>query len=95
MMRPSNDLPVVFLCRDIVDFRKGINGLAILVEEHLEQDSFSEQLFVFCNRKRDKVKILYWESSGFCLWQKCLEQDCSVQNQVVVEICSPDLQLHA
>ncbi len=74
MMRPSNDLPVVFLCRDIVDFRKGINGLAILVEEHLEQDPFSEQLFVFCNRKRDKVKILYWESSGFCLWQKCLEK---------------------
>ncbi len=53
MMRPSNDLPVVFLCRDIVDFRKGINGLAILVEDQLEQDPFSEQLFVFCNRKRD------------------------------------------
>jgi len=74
MMRPSNELPVVYLCRDVVDFRKGINGLAILVEETLEGDPFSEKLFVFCNRKRDKVKILYWERSGFCLWQKRLER---------------------
>ena len=70
MMRPSNELPAVFLCRDIVDFRKGINGLAILAEEAFELDPFSAQLFVFCNRKRDKIKILYWETSGFCLWQK-------------------------
>ena len=74
MMRPSNELPAVYLCRDIVDFRKGINGLAILVEQALEQNPFSEQLFVFCNRSRDKVKILYWELSGFCLWQKSLEK---------------------
>lgn len=74
MMRPSNDLSAVYLCRDIVDFRKGINGLAILVEETLLRDPFSEQLFVFCNRRRDRVKILYWERSGFCLWQKRLEK---------------------
>ena len=40
MMRPSNDLPVVYLCRDIVDFRKGINGLSILVEDTLLRDPF-------------------------------------------------------
>ena len=60
MMRPSNALPAVYLCREIVDFRKGINGLAVLVEEALQHNPFSEQLFVFCNRKRDKIKILYW-----------------------------------
>ncbi len=60
MMRPSSELPAVYLCRDIVDFRKGINGLAILVEQVLEHDPFSEHLFVFCNRTRNKVKILYW-----------------------------------
>ncbi len=74
MMRPSNELPAVYLCRDIVDFRKGINSLAILVEGMLELDPFSEKLFVFCNRKRDKVKILYWERNGYCLWQKSLER---------------------
>ncbi len=74
MIRPPNDLPAVYLCRDIVDFRKGINGLSILVEEVLLRDPFSEQLFVFCNRHRDRVKIIYWEHSGFCMWQKRLEK---------------------
>lgn len=74
MMRPSNDLPEVYLCREPVDFRKGINGLAILVEQALNHDPFSEKLFVFCNRRRNRVKVLYWERSGFCLWQKRLEK---------------------
>jgi len=75
VIRPSNDLPAVYLCREPVDFRKGIHGLAVLVEESLRLDPFSEQLFVFCNRRRDRVKILYWERSGFCLWQKRLERE--------------------
>lgn len=74
MMRPANDLPVVYLCRDSVDFRKGINGLSVLVEDTLCLDPFSEHLFVFCNRRRNRVKVLYWERSGFCLWQKRLEK---------------------
>ena len=74
MMRPSNDISEVYLCRDSVDFRKGINGLAVLVEEALYLDPFSEKLFVFCNRRRNRIKILYWERSGFCLWQKRLEK---------------------
>jgi len=74
MMRPSSDLPEVFLCRDIVDFRKGINGLTVLVEDALGLDPFSEKLFIFCNRKRNMVRILYWERNGFCLWQKRLEK---------------------
>ena len=52
MMRPANELSAVYLCREFVDFRKGINGLAVLVEAALRLDPFSEQLFVFCNRKR-------------------------------------------
>ncbi|MBF0311690.1 MAG: IS66 family insertion sequence element accessory protein TnpB [Magnetococcales bacterium] len=75
MMRPSHDLVNVFLCLDPVDFRKGINGLATLVETLLDQDPFSAGLFVFRNRRRDKVKILYWERNGFCLWQKRLEEE--------------------
>jgi transposase len=74
MIRPSNELPAVYLCREAVDFRKGINGLSILVEEMLSLDPFSEQLYVFCNRRRNQVRILYWERNGFCLWQKRLEK---------------------
>ena len=73
-MRPGDDVEV-YLCRDIVDMRKSINGLSILVEQTLGLDPFAAQLFVFCNRKRDKVKILYWERSGFALWYKRLERD--------------------
>ena len=75
MFRPSMDIETVWLCREAVDFRKGINGLAVLVEAKLCKDPFSEHLFVFTNRKRDKIKILYWERSGFCLWQKRLERE--------------------
>jgi len=73
MMRPANDIDIVWLARDAVDFRKGINGLSVLVEEQLSHDPFSGQLFVFVNKARDKVKVLYWERSGFCMWQKRLE----------------------
>lgn len=75
MMRPSNDFPSVYLCREHVDFRKGINGLSLIVEQALSLNPFEETLFVFCNRQRSKIKILYWERNGFCLWQKRLEQD--------------------
>ncbi|MEQ8693406.1 MAG: IS66 family insertion sequence element accessory protein TnpB [Pseudomonadales bacterium] len=75
MMRPDNAGPEVFVCRDPVDFRKGINGLAALVEASMGRSPFSERLFVFCNRRRDRVKLLYWERNGFCLWQKRLEED--------------------
>ena len=72
-MRPSAGVEV-FLCREAVDFRKSINGLSILVEESLGLDPFAEKLYVFSNRKREKIKILYWERSGFVLWYKRLEK---------------------
>lgn len=73
MMRPA-EAAEVYLCRELVDMRKSINGLSILVEEGLGLNPFGPQLFVFCNRKRDKLKILYWERSGFVLWYKRLEK---------------------
>jgi transposase len=73
MMRPGDEIEV-YLCREFVDMRKSINGLSVLVEEGLGLNPFGPQLFAFINRKRDKVKILYWESSGFVLWYKRLEK---------------------
>ena len=75
MMRPDDDLLEVFLCLQPVDFRKGIDGLSALVAGELAMDPFSRRLFVFSNRHRNKVKILYWERNGFCLWQKRLEKE--------------------
>jgi len=64
----------VFLALGHTDMRKQINGLAILVEDHLEHQVFSGDLFVFCNRSRTIIKILYWYRNGFCLWIKRLEK---------------------
>ena len=63
----------VYLAPGSTDMRKAINGLSILVES-LELDPFSGHLFVFCNRRRRILKILYWDTNGFCLWQKRLEK---------------------
>ena len=51
----------VYLAAGSTDMRKAVNGLMVLVSDVLEADPFSSHLFVFCNRKRDKIKILYWE----------------------------------
>ena len=65
----------IYLHRDPVDFRKSINGLSVLVDEVVGLSSCSGTLFIFCNRRRDKLKALYWDQMGFALWYKRLEQD--------------------
>ena len=65
----------VFLHRAPVDFRQSINGLAAIVEQQLSLQITDGSVFVFCNKSRDKLKILYWDNSGFALWYKRLEQN--------------------
>ena len=73
---PSADGQIrIYLCQDPVDFRAGINGLAILVEASLKYDPFSRNLFCFTNKRKKQIKVLYWQHSGFCLWQKRLEEE--------------------
>jgi transposase len=73
MMRPRGEC-AVYLHRLPVDFRKAINGLALIVQEEMVLDPYSESLFVFINRARNRIKLLYWERNGFCLWHKRLEK---------------------
>ena len=65
----------VYLHREPVDFRKAINRLALIVEREMQLSPLSGAVYVFCNRRRDKLKILYWDRSGFCLWVKRLEEE--------------------
>jgi transposase len=64
----------IYLHLDAVDFRKSINGLVVVVEQQLELSPFTDALFIFSNKKRDKLKILYWDKTGFVLWYKRLEK---------------------
>lgn len=68
-----NDKPV-YICCGPTDMRKSINGLMVLVQESFSLDPFSESLFVFCNRNRDRLKILEWDGDGFWLYFKRLER---------------------
>lgn len=73
-MRLFHGVPAVYLHRDPVDFRKAINGLVLIIEQNMKLSPYTDALFVFCNRGRDKLKIVYWDTTGFCLWYKRLEQ---------------------
>jgi transposase len=64
----------MFLYRGLADMRKGFEGLSGMVEEHFTENLFSGALFIFVNRRRDRVKILYWDSGGLALWYKRLER---------------------
>lgn len=63
-----------YVSADETDMRKSIDALSLLVQEVLKKDAFSGHLFVFCNKRGDKIKILYWDRNGFCIWYKRLER---------------------
>lgn len=64
----------VYLRPGVTDMRKAINGLSVIVENDMKLDPMTGYLFLFCNRKRDRIKILFWDKNGFWLWLKRLEQ---------------------
>jgi transposase len=64
----------VYLCLTPCDMRKSFDSLHAVVREHLELDAFAGHLFVFASRRKDRVKILYWDRDGFAVWSKRLEE---------------------
>jgi transposase len=74
VFRFNNGLKV-YLHRDPVDFRAGINGLSILVEQAMALNPMAQALYVFGNRRRDRIKILAWDRAGFWLLTKRLDAD--------------------
>jgi transposase len=88
-MRHDPKLPEVFLHRQPVDFRKSINGLSAIVEQDMRMSPFSKHLYVFVNKRRNRLKILFWEDNGFCLYYKRLEKKQfhwpkHLENEVVI-----------
>lgn len=64
----------VYLCLSACDMRKSFDGLHVLARDYLELDAFAGHLFVFASRRRDRLKIFYWDRDGFAIWSKRLEE---------------------
>jgi transposase len=64
----------VFLCATHTDMRKSFDGLSAVVRDHLDHDPPAGDLFVFRNRRGDRLKLLYWDTDGLAVWSKRLEQ---------------------
>ena len=66
----------LYVATEPVDMRRSFDGLSVLVEHHLEQDPLSGHLFCFFNKRRDKVKLLWFDHGGYALFYKRLERGC-------------------
>ena len=64
----------VYLVPGVTNMRKSIDGFSLIVADTLEMDPFSQAWFIFCNRHRDKLKILFWDTNGFWLYYRRLEK---------------------
>jgi transposase len=64
----------VYLCLSPCDMRKSFDGLHALVRDHLRLDAMAGHLVVFANKRRDRIKVIYWDRDGFAIWSKRLEE---------------------
>jgi transposase len=74
-MKSASEFSAIYLHRDPIDFRKWIDGLVAVIKGEMQLDPFKSYLFLFTSRRRDRIKILYWDKTGFAIWYKRLEQD--------------------
>lgn len=96
-MKSIQSFDFIFIHKGFVDMRKSISGLSVIVDQEMRLDLKSKSLFIFCNQRRTRMKILYFDHSGFALWLKRLEgSKFSWPKNVdksVIEISADDLSL--
>ena len=89
----------IFVCLSPADMRRSLDGLAAMTREVLNEDPLCGHLFTFFNRRRDRVKILFWDRSGLCLYYKRIEKgvfkisSLEVSHRVRAEIEAGELAL--
>jgi len=97
-MKAVTEFKGIFIHRDPVDMRKAINGLSEIVESETMGELMGPNLFVFSGKRRDVIKVLYFDRSGFALWQKRLEAEkfpwpkLKTHDQAVVSLTPSQMQ---
>lgn len=96
MIFNANEVKHIYIANQYVDMRKSINGLSILVDQQFQMDVLDRSLFIFTNKARNRIKILYYESNGFWLFMKRLEHGkFKIQEDKTTHVRSiNDRQLH-
>lgn len=75
-----DDISHIYIAPNVTDLRKGIDSYAAIVQNEFKQDPFSDAMYIFCNRTHDKLKILYWDGTGFWLLDGLkIEQKTSIR----------------
>lgn len=96
-MKPVEYFDKIFIHRKPVDMRKSINGLSVIVDQDMGEDLQGKNLFIFCNKRRTHLKMLYFDNSGFALWLKRLEASkfpwSKDLSRDVIEMSAEDLRL--
>jgi transposase len=96
-MKSIHSFDSIFIHRDFVDFRQGIQGLSVIVAAEMKLDLKLSSLFIFTNKPRTRIKILYFDKSGFALWLKKLEKSKfpwpkPTSAEAVVSVTAEDLE---
>ena len=96
-MKSIFEFKSLYIHKEFVDFRKSINGLAVIVQDEMGLKFETSSLFIFCNKRRTHMKILYFDTSGFALWLKRLEESRfpwpKSMDKNVMKIKSKDMKL--
>jgi transposase len=74
-MKRVTDFAEVYLCRELLDFRRGKEAMIAIIENRMQRHAMSGALFGFTNRRRDRIRCLYWDKTGYAQWSKILEED--------------------
>ncbi len=86
MITPSHKVRI-FVASDPVDFRKGHDGLAALVQSHLRQKPFDGSVYVFRAKRADRLKLIYWDGSGLVMAYKRLEDNSFTWSHCPAVVC--------